>query len=315
MAKMNCLVTGVAGFIGSHLTEKLIDEGHSVIGVDAFEPFYPRRSKEANLFGVRDKSAFTMIEGNLLDLDLSRIVSQVDCIFHEAAQPGVRDSWGGRFEVYAHNNILATQKLLEASVGTRIRRFVYASSSSVYGEVEDLPITETAFLRPHSPYGVSKLAGEHLCVLYWRNFSVPCVALRYFTAYGPRQRPDMAFHKFIKAMLHGEEIEVYGDGSQSRDYTFIEDIVRATVGTMDKEVVGEVMNVGCGRSTTVTEVIAALEAIMGRKAKRRFLGQKSGDLAHTLADISKAKRVLGYEPLVSLPEGLEREVEWLEGQA
>lgn len=312
---MIVLVTGVAGFIGSHVAEKLVDEGHAVIGIDAFEPFYSRRTKEANLFNVRDKSNFTLVAGNLLDLNLPEIVSEVDCIVHEAAQPGVRESWGQKFEIYAQNNILATQKLLEASVNTGIRRFVYASSSSVYGESDDLPIKETSVLKPVSPYGVSKLAGEHLCLLYWKNFAVPTVALRYFTAYGPRQRPDMAFYKFIKAIVNNEDIEIYGDGKQTRDYTFVEDIVGATATAMENEVIGEVVNIGSGQSTTVAEVITMLEALTERKAKLVYREQQSGDLPHTLADITKAQRILDYAPKVSLSEGLEREVEWFTGRA
>lgn len=308
---MKCLVTGVAGFIGSHLAERLIGECHTVVGIDSFEDFYSREIKETNIRELKESNNFELVEGNLINLPLKEIVSEVDCVFHQAAQPGVRASWGKRFEIYAQNNILATQKLLEASVGSRIKRFVYASSSSVYGDTDVLPIKETNRLKPISPYGVSKLAGESLCYLYWKNFGVPIVSFRYFTVYGPRQRPDMAFCRFIKAILRGGEIEIYGNGNQTRDYTYVDDIVSATLSVVDREVVGEVFNVACGSNITLNEVLYLMEKAVNKKAKRIYIEKQRGDVKHTLADISKAKEMLNYRPKVSLAEGLREEVEWI----
>jgi UDP-glucose 4-epimerase len=314
MENMRCLVTGVSGFIGSNLAEQLIHDGHSVFGIDSFEDFYPRKLKEENLKSLRDSEQFRLIEGNIIDLPLETIVPDVDCVFHEAAQPGVRDSWGSRFEIYAQNNVLATQKLLEASVEANIKRFVYASSSSVYGDVDSLPIDEKSRLRPVSPYGVSKLAGENLCHLYWKNYGVPVVALRYFTVYGPRQRPDMAFNRFIKAILKGEEITIYGDGSQTRDYTYIGDIVGGTLSAVEGEVVGEVFNLGGGFRMTLNEVLDVLEEVIGKKARRVYVEVQKGDVKHTFSDITKAERMLHYTPSVSIEEGLREEVKWLKSQ-
>jgi len=310
----NVLVTGVAGFVGSHLAERLIDNGHTVTGIDAFDPYYARRSKEANLAGLRESSLFTFIEDDLLNLDLPRIVNGIECVFHVAAQPGVRGSWGRTFEVYVRNNVLVTQRVLEATLDSGVERIVYASSSSVYGEATNLPIGETAALHPLSPYGVTKLAGEQLCHLYWTQYGLPVVALRYFTAYGPRQRPDMAFHKFIRAVVNDEQIDIYGDGSQSRDYTFVGDIVTATVKAMECDVAGEVINVGSGTGTTVSEVISLLETVTEKKAKLIRLERQKGDMAHTLADITKADRLLDYRPTVALSRGLAKEVEWYLGR-
>ena len=314
MENMRCLVTGVSGFIGSHLAEKLIQDGHSVLGIDSFEDFYPRELKEENLKGLRDSEQFQLIEGNIIDLPLDTIVPDVDCVFHEAAQPGVRDSWGSRFEIYAQNNVLATQKLLEASVEANLKRFVYASSSSVYGDADSLPIDEKSRLRPVSPYGVSKLAGENLCHLYWKNYGIPVVALRYFTVYGPRQRPDMAFNRFIKAILKAEEITIYGNGTQTRDYTYIGDIVGGTLSAVEGEVVGEVFNLGGGFNMTLNEVLDVLENVIDKKARRVYVEVQRGDVKHTFSDITKAEKMLRYTPSVSIEEGLREEVQWLKSQ-
>jgi nucleoside-diphosphate-sugar epimerase len=209
---MRSLVTGVAGFVGSSLAERLIREGHEVIGVDCFTDYYARSIKEENLKGLLKEEQFTFFEADVLWANLGEFLNGVDYVFHQAAQAGVRSSWGDEFNVYTSNNVLATQRLLEACKGLEMKRFLYASSSSVYGDSEELPLREQSFLKPVSPYGVTKLAGEYLCYSYWKNFDIPVVSLRYFTVYGPRQRPDMAFHRFIKAMLHDGNIEIYGDG-------------------------------------------------------------------------------------------------------
>ena len=221
-------MTGAAGFIGSNLSENLIDSGNHVIGVDCFTDYYPKEQKLANLKNLLSHGSFTFLEEDIVSLNLDKLLEGIDYVFHEAAQPGVRSSWGSNFEVYTRNNISATQRLLEASRKVKLKKFVYASSSSVYGDCP-LPMREDRLTRPVSPYGVSKLAAEHLCYLYWKNYAIPTVSLRYFTVFGPRQRPDMAFNRFIRAILKGDEITVFGNGSQTRDFTYVSDIVQANV--------------------------------------------------------------------------------------
>ncbi|MEM4409532.1 MAG: NAD-dependent epimerase/dehydratase family protein, partial [Candidatus Caldarchaeum sp.] len=250
---MRMLVTGCAGFIGSHLTEALLEDGHEVIGVDSFEEYYARRIKEYNLKKALMHPRFTFVEGDLLRLDLAKILDGVDCVMHQAAVPGVRRSWGRHFQVYVDNNILATQILLEACKEIDLKRFVYASSSSVYGNADELPISESAQTMPFSPYGVSKLAGENLTILYHKNYGIPVIALRYFTIYGPRQRPDMSFHRFLLSIHLGREIEVYGDGRQTRDFTFVESAVRANLLAIGGGVSGEAYNIGGGSTIELLE--------------------------------------------------------------
>ncbi|MCD6320353.1 MAG: GDP-mannose 4,6-dehydratase [Candidatus Desulfofervidaceae bacterium] len=308
---MRCLVTGVAGFIGSHLAEALLAQGHSVIGVDCFTDYYAREYKERNIIKLREKKGFQLIEADLLNLNLAALLKQIDWVFHLAAQAGVRASWGTSFEIYTHNNILATQKLLEASKEADLKGFIYASSSSVYGDTKQFPTPERSYLQPLSPYGVTKLAGEHLCYLYYKNFGVPTVALRYFTVYGPRQRPDMAFHRFLKAALMGGEIEIYGDGQQSRDFTYISDIVTAHLLAMEQFYPGEVFNIGGGSQTVLKTALDLLPQITGKEVKITYKPVQKGDVRHTAADITKAQRMLGYQPRVKLPEGLEAEWQWI----
>src|SRR6266487_1841791 len=224
---MRCLITGVAGFIGSNLAERLLADGHEVVGIDAFLDYYPRCIKEQNIENIRSYRRFTFIEGDLLELSLAPLLDGVDYILHKAAQAGVRASWGSSFSIYADCNILATQRLLDTllTTGQQIKRFVYASSSSVYGNAEVLPVSEATTPQPISPYGVTKLAGEHLCQLYHHNFGIPTVALRYFTVYGPRQRPDMAFHRFCKAIIQHQPLGIYDNGEQTRDFTYISDVI------------------------------------------------------------------------------------------
>jgi len=219
------MITGVAGFIGSHLAEKLLELGHEVVGVDKFLDNYARDFKNLNLGRFVNHPSFKFINDDLVNIDLRQLLIQTDYIFHLAAQPGVRSSWGAEFSHYSHNNILATQILLEACKQVKVRKFVYASSSSVYGDTDDLPMRESGGTRPVSPYGVSKLAAEHLCYLYWKGFGIPTVSLRFFTVYGPRQRPDMFFHILMHRLLLDEEIPLYDDGEQSRDFTYCSDIV------------------------------------------------------------------------------------------
>jgi len=306
-----CIVTGVAGFIGSHLAERLIANGHQVIGVDVFSDYYPRSIKEANLAALRPMLSFRFVEGDAVELDWPSLLEGADYVLHSAAQAGVRASWGKSFETYVHDNVLATQKLLEAAKDARLKRFVYASSSSVYGAVTTLPVTEDVTPHPISPYGVTKLAAEHLCLLYHKSFGVPVVSLRYFTVYGPRQRPDMAFQRFIRAMLHDEPLIIYGDGRQTRDCTFVADAVEATISAMTAACEGEVFNIGGGATTPLIEILRMLEEIIGRPARVEYVATQKGDPLHTWADISKARRILGYAPRVALREGLTRQVEWL----
>ena len=222
---MKALVTGCVGFIGSHLVDKLLEHGYEVIGIDCFTDYYAREIKEANVSNALKNKNSKFIEEDILNMDK---FPEVDYVFHLAAQAGVRASWGKSFEIYTRNNIEATQKLLEFYKDREIKKFVYASSSSVYGDAE-LPMREDSLLKPVSPYGVTKLAGENLCYLYWKNYNVPTVSVRYFTVYGPRQRPDMAMHKFVKAFLNNEEITVFGDGPQTRDFTFVEDAIETNM--------------------------------------------------------------------------------------
>ncbi len=306
------LVTGAAGFVGSHLCERLLREGHQVIGLDVFADYYPRTIKEANLAALRGVPGFRFVEGDLTRLDLAPLVGEADHIFHQAGQPGVRPSWGKDFDVYLDCNVRATQRLLETArtVG-RVQRLVYASSSSVYGETRDLPLCEDSPTRPYSPYGVTKLAAEHLCSLYHANYGVPTVSLRYFTVYGPRQRPDMGFYKFIRAALEDRPIVVYGDGEQTRDFTFVEDAVEANWLAVAAPAAGQVLNIGGGSRVSVNQVLATLEEVLGRPIRREHQPPQAGDVSHTWADTRRAKEVLGFAPKVALREGLAREVAWL----
>jgi UDP-glucose 4-epimerase len=310
---LKALVTGAAGFIGSHLSEYLLKEGLEVVGVDNFLDFYPKSAKEANIAGMRNNRDFEFIEGSLLGLNLARILNGVDVVFHQAAQAGVRASWGQSFKIYSENNILATQMLLEACRESPVKKFIYASSSSVYGDTEDLPMREDSVPRPVSPYGVSKLAGEHLCYLYYKAFSIPTVSLRYFTVYGARQRPDMAFHRFFRWMLEDKPIKVYGDGEQSRDFTHVDDIMEANRLALEKATPGEVFNIGGGSRINLNRVISIMHEIAGRESNVSYEGKQKGDVRHTFADMTKARGKLGYKPKIQLQDGLRREYEWIKG--
>lgn len=313
---MRCIVTGVAGFIGSHLAERLLADGHEVCGIDAFIDYYPRIIKERNLEGPRSWNNFTFVEGNLLDLPLATLLEGADVIFHQAAQAGVRASWGHEFARYLDCNVLATQRLLEVAMKVKtLQRFVYASSSSVYGDTNILPVYENVTPHPLSPYGVTKLAAEHLCTLYYQNFGVPTVSLRYFTVYGPRQRPDMAFHRFCKAAATHQPIHVYSDGLQTRDFTYVSDIVEANVraATVDTAV-GEVVNIAGGSRVTVHHVLQLLQEISENTVNVVFDPKQHGDVRDTFADTTRAQAVLGYRPQVTLSEGLSDEFAYIVAQ-
>jgi UDP-glucose 4-epimerase len=309
---MTCLVTGVAGFVGSHLAERLLREGHDVIGIDCFVPYYPRWMKEKNVAGLVDHPRFRFLEADLLQTDLPGLLGQgIEYVFHQAAQAGVRASWGEEFAEYTTLNVLATQRLLEAAKAHPLQKFVYASSSSIYGDVTVLPMREDALPRPMSPYGVSKLAAEHLCYLYCKNFGVPTIALRYFTVYGPRQRPDMAFHRFLRFLSEGRAIPVYGDGGQTRDFTYVDDIVEANLLARDAAVVGEVFNIGGGTTIALNDAIAVCAEVVGTRAILQVQPVEKGDVRQTLADVSRAQHCLGYRPRVRLAEGLAAEWRWV----
>lgn len=308
---MKAIVTGCAGFIGSHLTAALLDRGDEVVGMDCVTDYYPRSVKEANLAPLRAHSAFRFVEDRLERADLAPILDGATHVFHLAAQAGVRKSWGRDFRTYTVDNIDATQALLEAVKGRPITRLVYASSSSVYGDAATIPMKEDARPQPVSPYGVTKLAAEQLCVLYHVNFGVPAVSLRYFTVYGPRQRPDMAFHRFLRAAIAGDPITLYGDGTQTRDFTYVADAVRATVAAGDRGTPGGVYNIGGGSRVSMTDVLAIIERVTGRTLDVRREPPQKGDMRDTYADTSRARTDLGFAPSVTLEEGLKAETDWL----
>jgi nucleoside-diphosphate-sugar epimerase len=310
---MKALITGVAGFIGSTLAERLLGEGADVVGVDCFTDFYPRDVKERNLLAARAHQRFRFIETRVQDVDLAAVLADRTHVFHLAAQAGVRKSWGRDFDIYTVNNIEATQVLLEACTRAKIERLVYASSSSVYGDDRPMPFREDTLPQPVSPYGVSKLAAEQLCYLYFANYGVPTVSLRYFTVYGPRQRPDMAFHKFLRATLQGHPITVYGDGEQTRDFTFVADIASATATAAVRGVPGRVYNIGGGSRVSVNDVLDIIRRVSGRTPMVTIDETQKGDMRHTWADTGLARMDLGFMPTVGLEEGLAAEYQWLTG--
>ena len=308
---MSVLVTGCAGFIGSHLCEALLNRGDSVIGIDRMTDNYSIKVKHKNLSLFERHPKFTYHPGNLIDIDLLPILEQVDCVFHTAGQPGVRSSWGSHFETYLENNILATQRILESiKLLNKSIRLIYSSSSSIYGNADCLPVTETTLPRPYSPYGTTKLAAEHLCHLYQQNYQVPTVSLRYFTVYGPRQRPDMGFHIFIKAMLNNQTISVLGDGLQTRDFTFVGDIIQANLLAAEKSVEGEVFNIGGGSHRSLMDVFTILQNVSGIQPRLEFRSAEKGDVRDTWADTRKAQTTLGFHPQVDLQEGLRQQFAW-----
>jgi len=312
---MKVIVTGAAGFIGSHLADSLLADGHEVTGIDCFTDYYPRAATEENLRGARSQAAFRFVEGRLQDLPLENLLKGADVVYHLAAQAGVRASWGRDFAQYTDHNVLASQRLLEAALGAGRPRVVYASSSSVYGDVETLPLREDARCRPVSPYGVTKLAAEHLAVLYHKNHGLPTVGLRYFTAYGPRQRPDMAFHRFLRAARDGEPVRVFGDGTQTRDFTFVEDIVAATRAAAVSGRPGSVYNVGGGERLALLEVLRIIEGVSGRPFRVQHEEAQKGDMRDTFADTTAARRDLGFRSTVGLTDGLAREWDWIRGRS
>lgn len=312
---MRAVVTGAAGFIGSHLSERLLADGHEVVGIDCFTDYYSHALKEQNLIGLRRHRNFAFHELDLVDGDLRALLAGVNVVYHLAGQPGVRPSWGTDFDRYVRDNILATQRLLESLKGLSIDRLVYASSSSAYGNAEMFPTKESALPQPLSPYGMTKLAGEHLALLYMRNFGIPAVALRYFTVYGPRQRPDMAFASFMQALDGGQPIQVFGDGNQTREFTYVSDAVDGTVKAGTADVAGQVINLGGGSRVTVNRVLDTLEEISQMTVRRHNLPAVPGDPRHTGASINLARVGLCWEPRISLRDGLASQWSWFQGLA
>lgn len=308
---MKALVTGVAGFIGSTLAERLVKQGAEVVGLDAFTDYYPRSDKERNLSWLRTQATFSLTDRAIADADLTRLLEGVTHVFHLAAQAGVRKSWGRDFRVYTVNNVDATQILLEACIRRPIERFVYASTSSVYGDNVPLPMREDALPQPVSPYGVTKLAGEQLCHLYHVNYRVPTVALRYFTVYGPRQRPDMGFRLFLSAAMRDERIRQFGDGKQTRDFTFVDDVVSATVSAGSRGTPGAVYNIGGGSRIDLLEVFAVVERVVGRPLRIDRHDAQPGDMRDTFADTARARTDLGFAPTTTLEQGLRAQRDWL----
>ena len=308
---MSVLITGSAGFIGSTLAEKLLLQGEKVIGLDCFTDYYDAAIKRGNLSQALQNPNFTFIENDISEANLPSVLQDVECVFHTAGQPGVRGSWGNQFDTYVRNNIIATQRLFEAikNLGKTIK-VVYSSSSSIYGNVDELPITEKTLPHPYSPYGVTKLAAEHLCMLYNANFGIPVVALRYFTVYGPRQRPDMAFHIFSKAIIQKKPIIVLGDGTQTRDFTYVEDIADANIAAYRNDVNGAICNLGGGCRISVNGVLELFAEISGVQATVERREKMLGDVKDTWADTTRAKELLGFNPKFDLREGLRREYEW-----
>lgn len=309
---MKALITGVAGFVGSTLASRLVSGGHTVVGIDVLTDYYDIALKQANLARI-SPDGFEFVEDDLNEVDLDQLLEGVEYVFHEAGQPGVRKSWGSDFEIYTSQNINATQRLLEsARRSTGLKKLVYASSSSVYGDAERYPTTERDRPQPISPYGVTKLAAEHLCTLYGRSFGVPTVSLRYFTVYGPRQRPDMAFTRFIKAAILDEEITIFGTGDQIRDFTFVDDVVEANIMAALSETIkpGSVFNVAGGSSISVNGVLDLLAELSGRTLRITRKDPVPGDVFRTGGSTDLIRDEVGWLSTVSIGEGLKRHLEW-----
>ena len=308
---MRALVTGGAGFIGSTLSQRLAIQGHQVVAVDSITPYYDEAQKRENFEDVSRTPGCTTVVEDLRTADLRSLLEGMDVVFHQAGQPGVRASWDAGFAGYVEQNVLVTQRLLEAAKGSSLRRFVFASSSSVYGEARRYPTLEDDVPAPQSPYGVTKLAAEHLAGVYARNFGVPTVSLRYFTVYGPRQRPDMAMHRLFEAAIDGRAFPMYGDGTQIRDFTFVDDVVQANIAAAENDCpAGTVLNVCGGGSTTLLEVTQIVSEVVGRDVVLDRLPSQPGDVFRTGGSGELALDSIGWQPHVGVPEGLRRQGEW-----
>jgi nucleoside-diphosphate-sugar epimerase len=299
---MRVVVTGGAGFVGSHLCETLLERGDEVVAVDSFTDYYDPRRKLANVGPLLDSDRFTLSRADLLTAALPPLLDGADVVFHLAGQPGVRPSWGTDFGAYVDRNVRATQRLLEAARELSLRKLVYASSSSIYGDAESLPTRESVCPRPVSPYGVTKLAAEHLCEVYRTTFGLPTVSLRLFTVYGPRQRPDMAFSRLVRSAVEGRPFPLFGDGRQSRDFTYVGDVVEGMLGAARASWTG-VANIGGGSRTSMRDVVRLVSEIAGPVQVVQMPSGR-GDVRHTSADTTVARTSFGYQPRVSLSEGL-----------
>ena len=308
------LVTGAAGFIGSHLVERLLDEGRELVGIDCLTDYYDPARKRRHLAAALGRPGFRFLAEDLLDADLDRLLDGCDLVFHEAAQAGVRASWGSDYAIYLRCNLAATQRLLEAMKGREQTRLIYASSSSVYGWTGELPMRESSLPRPFSPYGVTKLAAEQMVDVYRMNYGLKAVALRYFTVYGPRQRPDMAFSRFISAGLQGKPLAVFGDGDQTRDFTYVDDIVEANLRAAAYDGDVFVFNAGGGSRVRLAEALDLIGRRIGAPLQLEHQARQRGDVHDTLAATGLIASELGWAPKVALAEGLARQVDWQRGE-
>jgi UDP-glucose 4-epimerase len=304
------VVTGAAGFVGSHVCERLIEDGWQVVGVDCFRDYYPRGAKEENLARLVCEPAFALVEADVTADSWRFVLGPDDTVFHLAAQPGVRGSFGAGFARYACDNVVATQRVFEAAQAAGSRRVVWASSSSVYGDAPDYPCSEQAATRPRSPYGVTKRACEDLAAIYRHN-GLDIVGLRYFTVYGPRQRPDMAVRLMCEAVATGTPFTVYGDGSQSRDLTFVTDVCDATVRAALAQHPAPLYNIGGGTEASVESIVQTVQQLAGRRIELTRVAVQPGDVRRTAADTTAARRDLGWRPVVDLEEGLGHELDWV----
>jgi nucleoside-diphosphate-sugar epimerase len=309
------IVTGVAGFIGSNLAERLLKEEYKVIGIDCFTDYYSKKIKLKNLSNFINNKEFNFIEEDLISINFDSLFEKDTLLFHQAGQPGVRASWGEQFETYVKDNILVTQKILEsAKKMNNLKKIVMASSSSIYGNQEGIMNENSTLPKTISPYGATKLASENLGYLYYENFGLPVTSLRYFTVYGPRQRPDMAFSKFIQANLNQEKITIYGNGNQSRDFTFISDIIDSNIQASKSSIHGNVLNIGGGSIHTIKEVIDIIENITKIKSHLIFEPMQKGDVLRTESDITNAKKIIGYNPKISLVDGIKKQIQYIKNQ-
>ena len=306
------IITGVAGFIGSSLAEKLLKDNFKVIGIDNFTNYYSPHIKEKNIENCLKNTNFSFIHQDLDSLDLSTIFESAEYIFHLSAQPGVRASWGKEFTVYVKNNISVTQKILESlKNNTTLKKFIFASSSSVYGNQSSIMNEDMSLTKPVSPYGVTKLAAENLVNLYFKNYEIPTISLRYFTVYGPRQRPDMAFSRFFRSIIKDKKLTIFGNGEQARDFTYVDDVVDATINAATSDSVGEILNVGGGSIFSLTQIIEFMKEITEKELEINFEKEQKGDVKYTNADISKSKKLINYKPSRDIKYGLTQQYEYI----
>jgi nucleoside-diphosphate-sugar epimerase len=311
---MRVLVTGCAGFLGSHLSEALLARGHTVVGIDCFTDLYSRERKASNLCNVLRVPRFILHEADLATADLAPLVRGIDLVYHMAGQPEVQAGWGIDFASHTTNNLLATQRLLEAVKGLPLRKFVHASSAAVYGDNTGVPRTEEMTPQPTSPHGLTTLSAEQLVQLYWRQHGTPTISLRYFTAFGPRQRPDMDIDRFIRAILADRPLIVSGAGDQPRDFTAIEDVITATLAAGKTDAVGVACNVGGGTRVSIDNVLAHLARLLRRPLRVRYTESRCGDTPRAIADMSRAAALLDYRPRIRMEAGLAAQIAWIRRQ-